>query len=201
MGMARRFPRLKLRRLTAAAVLTLISVALLTVAAILVTTGLMPVGTTAQTPNFTDWLSAIGQAVGALGTAGALGLGAYTFLLQVREQHRAQAAAVSLRLIKRDAASLMDIAEVINSSKLPIYDVKVKARDHNWESLKGDVKSGQTEDVVIETLVIYFPFGKLSTAFVDFTDSNRAKWTRWATGGLAERKSRKDGTQVLSVES
>lgn len=161
----------------------------------------MPVGTTAQTPNFTDWLSAIGQAVGALGTAGALGLGAYTYRRQVHDQHRAQAAAVSLRLVKQDLDSRKDIAVVINSSNLPIYNVKVKARNDSWESLEGEPKTGHTEDLVIDTLVLYFPFGQLSTAFVDFTDSNRAKWTRWAAGGLAERKQRRDGSSILSIKT
>ncbi|GAP53466.1 hypothetical protein AHiyo6_00310 [Arthrobacter sp. Hiyo6] len=147
-----------------------------------------------------DWLSAWGTALGAVGTTGALWLGAVTFRRQVRDQHRGQAAAVSLRIIKQDIRLQRDIAEVINGGPFPIYNVEVTGRDQDWEDLKGVFKDGHNGDVVVDQLPVYYTYGKLRMGFVDFTDSAGTRWRRWAQGGLAELKRNADGSEVFHLE-
>ncbi|WP_156507350.1 hypothetical protein [Arthrobacter sp. OY3WO11] len=177
-------------RYTSALVLTLISVVVLTVAAILVTRGLMPVGTTAQTPNFTDWVSALGQAVGALGTAGALWLGAYTYRRQANDQRRAQASAVTLVMKEKAGWSTWN-GLVRNDSPLPIFDVALVGVDANGNDvaktrherpyLPGTVDRGANSySGSLEKLSLK------EASHVCFTDAAGHKWKRSGTGVLEE---------------
>lgn len=82
-----------------------------------------PTAPPAQTPSITDWISAVGGAIGALGTAGALWLGAVTFRRQVQDQHRAQAAAITVSISPIPNVTGRSWVEIRNDSREPIYGV------------------------------------------------------------------------------
>lgn len=76
-------------------------------------------------PTVTDWISAVGQALGAIGTAGALWLGAETFRRQVRDQHKAHASAITVgtEILERPLQESKLRCFIVNNSSLPIYRV------------------------------------------------------------------------------
>lgn len=135
----------------------------------------------------TFW-GAIAGGIGAIGTAGALLLGAYTFRRQVRDQHRAQAAAITVGV--RTEREYLDMGGtrtwyryfVRNDSLLPIYHVRLyfgpveKRRKIDREVIApGDevTHDSQSSD--------FMAFGK-------FVDSSGVAWKRDGSGKLTEIK-------------
>lgn len=135
----------------------------------------------------TFW-GAVAGGIGAIGTAGALLLGAFTFRRQVQDQHRTQAAAISVGI--RTIREYSDIGErkiwyqyfVRNDSLLPIYHVRLyfgpveERRKTDREVIPpGDevTHDSQNSD--------FMAFGK-------FVDSPGVAWKRDGSGKLIEIK-------------
>ncbi|SDP33882.1 hypothetical protein SAMN04487914_108124 [Arthrobacter sp. ok909] len=88
-------------------------------------------------PNAAEWLSAwstfwaaIAAAVGAIGTVGALWVGALTLRRQVNDQHRQQASAVTVgsQPFKRPMHEDRYRCFIMNNSSSPIYNVVLNAQ-------------------------------------------------------------------------
>lgn len=146
-------------------------------------------------PNAADWLSAVSTfwgaiagGIGAIGTAGALWLGAVTFSRQVRDQHRVQASRVIVLMDEgtgKGAGYLSPKAIVKNLSDLPIYKVQLRAapRDAFDNGLE------KTKPVLMGEWPISIPGKYLETSVhVEFQDSGGTTWIRWVDGGLAEKR-------------
>lgn len=74
--------------------------------------------------DVTDWIGAGANGAAAIGTVGALWVGAITLRRQVNDQHRAQAAAVTVTVQKvRNNNAVLEFA-VQNDSPLPIYETR-----------------------------------------------------------------------------
>lgn len=141
------------------------------------------------------WLSAwatfwgaVAGGIGAIGTAGALLLGAFTFRRQVRDHHRAQASRVIVLMDKgtgKSAGYLPTNATVQNLSDLPIYNVRLRAapRDAFGAGLESK------KPLLVGAWLVPIP-GKYTkeSVHVEFRDSAGTNWIRWVDGGLAEKK-------------
>ncbi|MCT9868355.1 hypothetical protein [Paenarthrobacter aurescens] len=141
------------------------------------------------------WLSAqstfwgaVAGGIGAIGTAGALWLGALTFFRQVRDQHRAQSSRVIVVMDKgkgKGAGYLSPKAVVTNMSGLPIYKVRLRAAPHDA------LDDGMEESipVLVDEWPIPIP-GKYieHSVHVEFQDSAGTTWIRWVGGSLTEKK-------------
>jgi hypothetical protein len=79
--------------------------------------------------NITDWISAVSASVGAIGTVGALWVGALTFRRQIIDKHREQASGVSAgaRYDNYKAPTKWYVF-VLNSSGQPLYGVHLQAQ-------------------------------------------------------------------------
>lgn len=149
-----------------------------------------PVQAPPSTEGPAAWLSAwstfwgaIAGGLGAIGTAGALLLGAYTFMRQVRDQHRAQASRVIVQM-ERDG-DFPPHAIVRNLSGLPIYKVRLAAAPHN--AFRDHFT--ESKDVLIGDWQVTVPDEYIEISVtVEFQDSAGTRWIRWAEGGLAEKK-------------
>ncbi len=136
------------------------------------------------------WLSAratfwgaVAGGIGAIGTAGALLLGAITYLRQVRDQHRAQASTVAV-LLSRNSGPFRDhVIVVALAGPLPIYNVEITGIDSQQRPLERQVR----HVVVRQFGKVYLP-GNLSIheAHVTFTDTSGTRWTRRSTGHLTD---------------
>lgn len=142
------------------------------------------------------WLSArstfwgaIAGGIGAIGTAGALGLGAYTYFRQVRDQHRAQAAAVSLVTADGERTGFLRMM-VRNDSNLPISDVYLQALNHNGNDAGHEMQQVLAPGGV---LPLDRPKRSVDRAWVKFDDSSGIRWARYVNGELEEVKKSKDG--------
>ncbi|MDI3241541.1 hypothetical protein QK292_08170 [Arthrobacter sp. AL08] len=142
-----------------------------------------------QAPNAAEWLSAISTfwgaiagAIGAIGTAGALWLGAITFRRQVNDQHRAQAAAVTLHVALEGGLDNSHVVQVASSNNLPIYNMELVCLDSEGGQLDRFVKHVVTREFS-QYLDDALP---LHEAFVTFTDSSGVRWQRWSKGKLIE---------------
>ncbi|MFF1880574.1 hypothetical protein ACFVVC_03780 [Pseudarthrobacter sp. NPDC058196] len=82
-----------------------------------------------MTTEVTDWISAVSDAAAAVGTVGALWVGAITLRRQVNDQHRAQASAVTVSVQKTKQNGEILEFMVQNDSPLPIYEVMLIASD------------------------------------------------------------------------
>lgn len=135
-------------------------------------------------PTVTDWISAVGQAVGAIGTAGALWLGAVTFRRQVRDQHRAQASAITVGS-EVEARPLQEpklLFFITNNSSQPIYRVGlhgVISEEHDGTA-KADVLAPS------KTIGFYAPVRERREVLAEFSDSAGTRWMRDETGQLIE---------------
>jgi hypothetical protein len=144
-----------------------------------------PASPPAQTPSVTDWISAVGGAIGALGTAGALWLGAITFRRQVRDQHRAQAAGTAV-IVDANADDNTAVISVVNGTHLPIYGVKLMAYDQDFEEIIDEYRDVLLPDTPWDESVAT---SVVKNANIEFTDSAGTTWLRWSTArGLAEKK-------------
>ncbi|MEV7572637.1 hypothetical protein AB0P28_05980 [Pseudarthrobacter sp. NPDC089323] len=76
-------------------------------------------------PDVTDWISAWSDVAAAVGTVGALWVGAVTLRRQVNDQHRAQVRAVTVgsEVETRPLQESRPRFFITNSSNLPIYSV------------------------------------------------------------------------------
>jgi hypothetical protein len=142
-------------------------------------------------PSVTDWISAVGQAVGALGTAGALWLGAITFQRQVRDQHRAQASAITVSVEKsRHDAGILEF-KVKNDSNLPIYEVLLFAVDRQGNNVEQDFRtvlsSGDSLSFQLRT------GGDLMRCRAYFRDSSGTRWSSEASGQLVDVTTKRNG--------
>lgn len=135
-------------------------------------------------PKVTDWISAAFTAFGSLATAGALWLGAVTFRRQVRDQHRAQASAVSASVEQSSQDHGVLILSAHNGSSLPIYEVLLMARDVQDNYVDQDFRNVLPRDGG-------FSFQKRTNGIllrcrVYFRDSAGQRWSREASGQLKE---------------
>lgn len=132
--------------------------------------------------DVTDWISAGANAAAAVGTVGALWVGAVTLRRQVNDQHRAQAAAVTVTVQKvKNDRSLLEFS-VQNDSPLPIYEVMLIASDRGVD--------------VEQTFVAAMPpktqtsFQLRDTGFMGcrakFYDSSSRRWVRHFNGTLRD---------------
>lgn len=140
-------------------------------------------------PNAAEWLSAwstfwgaIAAGVGAIGTAGALWLGAVTFRRQVNDQHRAQAAAVTVTVQRtRQDSDVLEFS-VQNDSSLPIYEVMLIASDRG--------RDVQQEFVAAMPPRTASSFQLRDTGFMGcraaFYDSSGKRWVRHFNGHLKD---------------
>ena len=138
--------------------------------------------------NAADWVSAIGTVVGALLTAGALLIAAFSYRRQVADKHRAQAAAITVGV--RTEREYMDTGElrtwyqyfVRNDSLLPIYHVRLyfgpveKRRNNDRQVI------APSDEVTFDSSNSDF------TAFAKFVDSSGVAWKRDGSGKLIEIK-------------
>ncbi|MFF2840522.1 hypothetical protein [Paenarthrobacter sp. NPDC057981] len=132
--------------------------------------------------DVTDWVSAGANVAAAIGTVGALWVGAVTLRRQVNDQHRAQAAAVtvSVQKTKRDQEILEFMVQ--NDSPLPIYEVMLIASDHGKD----------VEQVFVAAMPpnTSSSFQLRDTSFMGcratFYDSSRKRWVRDFTGQLKD---------------
>lgn len=132
-----------------------------------------------------DWVSAIGQAIGAIGTAGALWLGAITFRRQVRDQHRVQAAAVTVTISDDPEQKKGAWVEVRNDSPFPIYSVILVALRPEGTELRQVMQAAipPRDKLPMKTLMM-----NNMSAYALFKDSSGTHWRRWFNGDLEERK-------------
>lgn len=141
-------------------------------------------------PSVTDWISAVGQAVGALATGGAFWLAAHIYNRQSKDQRRAQAAAVTLHLTENAGWGTWK-ALVRNDSPLPIFNVALVGVDAEGNDVKDsrhqkDYVPGTT-DRGANSLPGALGKGSLKKAsHVSFTDAAGTKWKRTAAGLLKE---------------
>ncbi|MCP9000357.1 hypothetical protein NFC73_11550 [Pseudarthrobacter sp. RMG13] len=131
-----------------------------------------------------DWVSATGSAIGAIGTAGALWLGAVTFRRQVRDQHRVQAAAITVSISQDPDQGKGAIVEVRNDSPFPIYTVILVASKPDKTVLRQEMQAAipPRDNFPMKTLMM-----NNMSAYADFKDSSGTKWRRWFNGDLEER--------------
>lgn len=133
-------------------------------------------------PSATDWISAVGQAIGAIGTAGALWLGAITFMRQVQEQHRALAAPVTLQVGINASRDNRHTLNLDVGGPLPIYNMELVVLDSQGGQLERYVKyvvAREFHEYVDDALPVH-------EAYVNFTDGGGMRWGRTSKGKLTE---------------
>lgn len=132
--------------------------------------------------NVTDWIGAVSGAVAAIGTVGALWVGAVTLRRQVNDQHRAQAAAITVAVQKTKLDNKILEFSLQNDSVLPIYEVMLIASDHGR-----DIKNEFVAAMPPRTLT---SFQLLDTGFMGcrakFYDSSGKRWVRDLAGTLRD---------------
>ncbi|MET3348997.1 UNVERIFIED_ORG: hypothetical protein ABID57_000666 [Arthrobacter sp. UYEF1] len=136
----------------------------------------------------TDWISASANVVAAVGTAGALWVGAVTLRRQVNDKHRQQAAAITVgnRIWKEQT----DIGElkrgvlyfIRNNSTLPIYNVLLYAGP--VEARRKDIRQVLAPGEEASFKMASSDF----MAFAKFIDSSGVAWKRDGAGRIAEIK-------------
>lgn len=138
------------------------------------------------TARATFW-GAVAGGIGAIGTAGALLLGAYTYMRQVQDKRRAQASRVIVQIDEgsgKGTGYLPPRAIVSNLSDLPIYDVRLRAAPHD----AFDDGLEETKPVLVGEWPISIPRKYVKqSVHVNFRDSAGTTWIRWVDGGLAEK--------------
>jgi hypothetical protein len=136
--------------------------------------------------DLTDWISAAGQAVGAVATAGALWVGAVTLRHQVDDKRKCQANLVAIRVheephITFGRANFRVLVE--NKSQLPIYDVRV----HSGNTLVGyheNVDQAVILPGATANLVGPYTENDDFSSAVIFRDNSGLWWGRWDYGFL-----------------
>jgi hypothetical protein len=138
----------------------------------------------------TDWISASANVAAAIGTVGALWVGAVTLRRQVNDQHRAQASAITVgnrpwNEVNADTGEITHgfVYFITNNSSLPIYNVLVYA---------GPVSARRTVIRPVLAPGEEASFNMNSSdfmAFAKFNDSSGVAWKRDGAGRLIELKS------------
>lgn len=130
-----------------------------------------------------DWISAFGTAFGAALTGGALLIAAFTFRRQVEDQHRAQAAGVSVRVMAPVNEPYKRDILVRNDSLLPISEVRLVAVGKS-ETPKNNAPRvlAPRGDIPWELATTYASSG----AYVEFLDAAGTRWRRDSDGSLQE---------------
>lgn len=127
------------------------------------------------------WISAVGQAIGAIGTAGALWLGSVTFHRQVTEQQRRQATAVSMSTfpVKDGPRKRVIRLQLRNASELPIYGVSLvgtnRIGEYKDQNFRHALPAGEHFSV---DLTSEYGVG----GYAMFTDSAGNSWKRYMNG-------------------
>ncbi|MGO4860033.1 hypothetical protein [Arthrobacter sp. 2MCAF14] len=136
----------------------------------------------------TDWIGAVGSAVGAIGTAGALLLGVRVYSRQEKDQRRRQAAAVTVghRQDKNVMSGpiprpyVQNRYFIRNDSQLPIYRVLLYAGppDERKHDIREVLAPGDEASFLMPSTD--FP------AIAKFVDSAGTAWQRNGSGRLTE---------------
>lgn len=146
-------------------------------------------------PSTADWMSAWANIGAALGTVGALWVGTVTLRRQVKDQHRAQASAIAIRVVAlgflgMDGKLDRSGADIFNASPLPIFNVTMECFDRAGLRLSIErhdvVPSGQTMGTHR-----FGPEHDLGAATVEFSDSAQNRWRRHSNGSLTEIRPRR----------
>lgn len=163
-------------------------------------------------PSVTDWISAIGQGVGALLTGVAVVVAAATYRGQMADKHdeledkrkqeaqarSAQAANVNIR-IATDLPDDEKRVDLLNRSKLPIYNMRlycidVEGRLVERQPLVQDVVFDEFSSPQFEAAL------RLHTAYVEFADSAGVEWVRTSKGTLVESGKRPESFDPRELE-
>jgi hypothetical protein len=139
--------------------------------------------------DVTDWIGSLGSAVGAMGTAGALWLGAVVYRRQARDQHRSQAAAVSVGSRMDRTPHLQYWHFIENGSQMPIYDIHLHVLKDGRPVFEEGRPVEERAAVLVSTKSIGFmqqEDGIITQA--EFSDSSGTRWRRDSTGKLTELK-------------
>lgn len=142
--------------------------------------------------DVTDWISASANVAAAVGTVGALWVGALTLRQQVKDKHRAQASAVTVgrrpwKELDPDIGELKSGTEyfISNNSPLPIYYVLL---------YKGSRETRRKEERPVlapgEELSFKSSSSTDALAFAKFVDSAGFGWSRNGSGALTQEKSK-----------
>lgn len=133
--------------------------------------------------EITDWISAGANVLAAIGTAGALWVGAVTLRRQVNDKLRAQASAISVTLSKEPGSSGPVDIEMRNDSTQPVYGVMLVAHDKSGLALAHE---SQAVLYPSSTIKLTATNGAATAAYGRFRDSAGIKWRRNTNGGLKE---------------
>lgn len=155
----------------------------------------LPEPTTAEGIKVTDWISALGTATGALVTAGALLLGAITYSRQIRDQHRAQAAAVTVHIAKNGLIDNKSLVALTNGSNLPVYNVELVSLDPEY----GEFDKVVTHVVVDQYSTWLDDDEPLHMAYARFTDAAGVRWRRDSKGSLTDLGNEPAGFTLLAT--
>jgi hypothetical protein len=142
-------------------------------------------------PNAAEWLSAwstfwgaIAAGIGAVGTVGALWVGALTLRRQVNDKHREQASAITVgaQLIQTPLFEDRYRCFISNGSHLPIYDVQLSA---NFD----DARTSDRVDVLEPGKFLEYHVGiaEQREVLAQFADSSGNYWMRNSRGKLTPR--------------
>jgi hypothetical protein len=137
--------------------------------------------------DVTDWIGAISGAVGAVGTAGALLVGAVTLRRQINDTHRAQAMAVTLSVTYPNPPMVNGrmqhvTFELRNDSSLPIYQIFF---GYQFPSALEE-SFFQTVLPAHEKITRQMP-NVSGYKVARFYDAARQGWTRYVNGDLSPR--------------
>ncbi|MBT8163191.1 hypothetical protein KKI43_22430 [Arthrobacter sp. GN70] len=167
-----------------------VAIVLGVVAVVIVVSLFMHGATDTAPPNAAEWLSAISTfwgsvaaAIGAIGTAGALWLGAIAYNRQTKDQHRSQAATVTVHRGLKDALDGQHTVRIDLANQLPIFNVELICFDPDRGVLETFVKHVVTSQGLVHPVDDALPLHEVS---VTFTDSSGIRWTRWSKGKLIE---------------
>ncbi|WP_285250222.1 hypothetical protein [Pseudarthrobacter sp. fls2-241-R2A-168] len=130
----------------------------------------------------TDWISASADVAAAVGTVGALWVGAVTLRRQVNDQHRQQAAAVTVAVQKGKYDNELLVFSVQNDSPFPVFEVVLIATDHGKDFQNEFVATLPPGKITSFTLRDTHFMGCRAT----FYDSSGKRWVRDFTGPLKE---------------
>lgn len=134
-------------------------------------------------PEVTDWISASANVAAAVGTVGALWVGAVTLRRQVNDQHRQQASAVTVgaKIIRLPLHEPHFLCFIANGSTMPIYHVGLSA------NFDGKKEEGRTD--VLEPgdrVEIKMGLSENRKVFGEFVDSAGNHWMRTEKGKLTQ---------------
>lgn len=121
----------------------------------------------------TDWISAGANVAAAVGTVGALWVGAVTLRRQVNDQHRRQASAVTVGSRRIQVRGATFECFISNGSQLPIYRVRLSAKFDK-------IATSERVDVIEpgDRFTITRRDAESRHVYADFTDSAGQDWSR-----------------------